>query len=63
MSKSVPASVMCTLCGASGTVETNVRNPAAVAGKHLNCNGDAWDNEADRPTACECACHDAEVSS
>lgn len=28
---SVPASVMCTLCGEAGTVETDIFNPASVA--------------------------------
>lgn len=28
--------------------------PECVAGKHGNCNGQAWDMEKDEPTACEC---------
>lgn len=28
--------------------------PECRNGKHDNCQGDAWDNERDRPTICEC---------
>lgn len=33
-------------------------SPDCHAGKHTACTGDAWDLEEDRPTACDCACHD-----
>jgi hypothetical protein len=28
--------------------------PECVAGKHRNCNGDAWDEVNDRVTTCDC---------
>lgn len=28
--------------------------PECSQGKHGNCDGTAWDNEADAPTACTC---------
>lgn len=28
--------------------------PECTAGKHGNCSGDAWDDEEDRPTICDC---------
>jgi hypothetical protein len=31
--------------------------PECAAGKHINCTGEAWDNEADAPTECECVLH------
>lgn len=29
--------------------------PECSAGKHGNCNGDAWDDTTDQPAACACA--------
>jgi hypothetical protein len=29
--------------------------PDCEQGKHANCTGEAWDNEADAPTACPCS--------
>lgn len=37
---------------------TDRLDPDCVAGKHPACIGEAWDDEADKPTRCECACHD-----
>lgn len=34
--------------------------PECRAGKHRNCDGQAWDDAADAPTAC--ACEHAEVT-
>lgn len=28
--------------------------PECAAGKHQNCDGTAWDHEADEPTTCTC---------
>lgn len=28
--------------------------PECKAGKHGNCNGEAWDEEVDEPTSCGC---------
>lgn len=28
--------------------------PECAAGKHVNCQGEAWDQEADEPTLCTC---------
>jgi hypothetical protein len=28
--------------------------PECKAGKHGNCHGDAWDNDADEPVVCFC---------
>jgi hypothetical protein len=36
------------------------RNPECQQGKHPNCDGRAWDHEADVEVACRCSCH-AEV--
>lgn len=32
-------------------------NPDCWNGKHRACAGDAWNEEADAPTSCECSCH------
>lgn len=29
--------------------------PECRQGKHVNCDGEAWDTEADQPTTCACA--------
>lgn len=29
--------------------------PECRAGKHVNCNGQAWDSEKDEPTQCGCS--------
>jgi len=29
--------------------------PDCEQGKHANCTGEAWDNDADAPTACPCS--------
>jgi hypothetical protein len=31
-------------------------SPDCAQGKHTACSGDAWDDEADAPAACECNC-------
>jgi hypothetical protein len=35
-------------------------HPECRDGKHLNCEGGAWDDQADALTACTCACHTPE---
>jgi hypothetical protein len=30
--------------------------PECVQGKHQNCDGQAWDFDADEPTGCGCEC-------
>ena len=32
-------------------------NPECRDGKHPNCDGQAWDDDADELTACRCSCH------
>jgi len=32
-------------------------SPDCWAGKHRACSGDAWDEDTDAPTPCECPCH------
>ena len=36
--------------------------PECAAGKHLNCNGQAWDREKDEPTNCACGHSMGEVT-
>jgi hypothetical protein len=31
--------------------------------KHRACLGDAWNNQTDEPTPCECVCHDTKEES
>ena len=33
----------------------DTRCPECACGKHANCDGTAWDDTTDAPTACECA--------
>lgn len=37
-------------------------NPDCEGGKHQACAGDAWDFDADGPTACGCPCHAGTVA-
>lgn len=32
-------------------------NPECRDGKHGNCDGSGWDDEADAPGECTCTCH------
>lgn len=36
-------------------------NPECRDGKHANCDGSAWDDEADELTSCTCQCHVEEL--
>jgi hypothetical protein len=41
-----------------GTIALDILGPDCRDGKCAACVGDAWDDAADEPTACQCACHD-----
>ncbi len=43
------------LAGAKAVEESAPICPECTAGKHQNCEGQAWDNAADEPTDCACA--------
>ena len=36
---------------------TALLDPDCEAGKHWNCDGTSWDNDADRSCDCPCTCH------
>lgn len=36
----------------------DILSPDCRDGKCAACTGDAWNNQTDEPTPCECACHD-----
>ena len=37
---------------------TDILSPDCRDGKCAACTGDAWNNQTDEPTPCECACHE-----
>ena len=38
-----------------------IKSPDCRDTNHHKCNGDAWDDQQDRLTACACPCHVMEV--
>lgn len=36
----------------------DILSPDCRDGKCAACTGDAWNNQTDEPTPCECACHE-----
>ena len=47
-------------CPRCAIVLTHRLCPECEQGKHGNCDGTAWDDEADQECACECFCREAQ---